>query len=143
MAKSGKGRGKQPEPQPGGRARTIFERTTQFDRSVERLSRDAKAKALAAAQQFQREWHASATDEDITPGFDLKRLDARPGRYRVLQIRAGYDHRLAIVFLVSQDHAYWIHAWKKTRLNNRAETDLAQKRAKTLWDELEGKGDNA
>jgi hypothetical protein len=140
MAKSGK---KQKETAPShdeGRGHTSFRRTKQFDKDVEKLGKLAKAQILAHAQQFEREWQASKSNDDLSPGFNFKQLDARGGQYRVCQVYVGFDHRLAVTFLIGRGTAYWVHAWKKTKMNNRTETDLAKQRAKTLWDELQREG---
>lgn len=137
MTKSGKRRNPSPSSDHESRSQTTFERTKQFDKSVAGLGPQNEARALATAQQFQREWKASKTNNDLPPGFNFKQLEAKPGQYRVCQIYAGSDYRLAITFLIGQGRAYWLHAWKKTRMNNRTETELAQARAKSLWDELQ------
>lgn len=129
------GHGKQNPPE-SGRARTEFKKTNQFDKAIASLGKGNAARALATAQEFEWAWAASATNQDIAPGFDFKQLGASAGEYRVCQIRSGSDYRLALTFLIGKDRAYWLHAWKKTRMNNRTETDLAQQRARALWDKL-------
>ncbi len=140
MARSGKG--KQPNsPKPDqGRHRTQFSKTRQFDKAVKGLGKVNAATILDRAQKFEREWRTSATNDDLSGGFAFKQLDTQAGQYRVCQIYAGSDYRLAVTFIISGDRAYWVHAWKKTKMNNRAEVALAKQRAKTLWDELQQEG---
>ena len=140
MARSGKGKQTSPPKPDEGRHRTRFSKTRQFDKAVNGLGKVNAAKIFAQAQKFEREWQASTTNDDLSPGFEFKQLDAQPGHYRVCQIYVGWDYRLAVTFIISQDRAYWVHAWKKTKMNNRNETDLAKKRAKTLWGELQQEG---
>lgn len=139
MAKSGKRQGKQSGSDSDGRSQTTFSRTKQFDKAVAGLGQQNAAKVLATAQQFQREWKASKTNDDLSPGFNFKQLAAKPGQHRVCQIYAGSDYRLALTFIIGRGRAYWVHAWKKTRMNNRTETELAQQRAQSLWDGLQRK----
>jgi hypothetical protein len=142
MARSGKGKQQAPPKPDEGRHRTQFSKTRQFDKAVKGMGKTNAAAILAQAQKFEREWRTSATNDDLSGGFAFKQLDARPGSYRVCQIYAGSDYRLAVTFIISGARAYWVHAWKKTRMNNRTETELAKKRAKSLWATLqqEGKG---
>ena len=134
MAKSRNGQ--RTSSEGNARESTSFNRTKQFDKAIAALGTVNTTRVLATAQEFERVWKASRTNQDISPGFDFKQLSAAPGEYRVCQIRAGSDYRLAMTFLIGKDRAYWVHAWKKTRMNNRTETELAQQRAKALWDQL-------
>lgn len=130
---------KQTPSQGEGRERTAFLKTRQFDKAVTALGHVHAARVLATAQAFEQAWKSSKTNQDISPGFDFKQLGASPGEYRVCQIRSGSDHRLAVTFLIGGNRAYWAHTWKRTRMNNRTETELAQQRARALWDKLKGK----
>ena len=144
MTKSGKGRGKPPEPEPkpevSGRAQAVFERTRHFDKELEKLGPVNTARVAAAVQQFQREWLASKTDEDISPGFDFKQLSVSAGQYRLCQIEATGGYRATVTFLVRRGQAYWLHVWKKSAMNNRTDIELSKQRAKDLWGDIQGKG---
>jgi len=140
MARSGKGRQPTPPKPDEGRHRIRFSKTRQFDKAVNELGKVNAAKIFAQAQKFEQEWRASAANDDLSGGFAFKQLDTQPGQYRVCQIYAGSDYRLAVTFIISEDRAYWVHAWKKTKMNNRTEVTLAKQRAKTLWDELRQEG---
>ncbi len=140
MAKSGKGKKTTSSSSGQGRSGTTFYTTKQFDKAVEGLGKVHVAKINAQAQKFEQEWQKSKSNDDLSPGFNFKQLHALAGQYRVCQIYVGTDFRLAVTFLISQDRAYWVHAWKKTALNNHTETELAKKRAKSLWTALQEEG---
>jgi len=120
------------------RSETVFWKRDKFDKSVQGLGKSNLARILTAMVKFEAEWKASATDDDISPGFDLKTLDALEGAYRLRQIRAGYDYRLTLLFIQKGHDAYWIHAWRKTRMNNKTEIELAKSRAADVWQEFQG-----
>ena len=44
--------------------------------------------------------------------------------------------RVSLMFLIGKNDAYWIHAWKKSKLNNTKEVTLAKSRAEQLWASL-------
>lgn len=118
MAKSDNGRKTPPSRDDERRSHTSFVTTRQFDKAVEGLGMGIAAKVLVHARNFEREWRAGTSNGDLFPGFHFKQLDSSPGQYRVCQIYAGSDYRLAITFLLGRNHAYWVHAWTKTRMNN-------------------------
>ena len=121
------------------KSETVFWKRDKFDKAVEGLGKSNLARILTAMVKFETEWKTSTTDDDISPGFDLKTLDALEGAYRLRQIRAGYDYRLTLLFMQKGRDAYWIHAWRKTRMNNNTEVALAKSRAADVWNELKGK----
>ena len=106
MARSGKGKQQAPPKPDEGRHRTQFSKTRQFDKAVKGLGKVNAATILDRAQKFEREWQASTTNDDLSPGFAFKQLDAQPGHYRVCQIYVGWDYRLAVTFIISRDRAY-------------------------------------
>lgn len=120
------------------RSAMVFWKRDKFDKAVEGLGKSNLPRILTAMVKFETEWKVSATDEDISPGFDLKTLDALDGAYRLRQIRAGYDYRLTLLFIQKGHDAYWVHAWRKTRMNNKTEIELAKSRAADVWQELQG-----
>jgi hypothetical protein len=115
-----------------GRRATKFKRTKQFDKGVSKLDTVHQAIVLNAANKFEQEWMKSATDEDISPGFQLKQLEAKAGQFRLLQIYAGKDYRLALTLVIGKGSAFWVHSWKKTRQRNSAEIETAKARAQSL-----------
>ena len=136
MGKSRKSGGSKRTPPPPGRSHTDFSTTDKFDKAAEALGAKGKASVLNALAKFEREWKASQTNEDLSPGFEFKQLHAVGGDYRLCQIRAGFDHWVSLMFLIGKNDAYWIHAWKKSKLNNTKEVTLAKSRAEQLWASL-------
>lgn len=86
-----------------------------------------------AFNKFANTWRSVLSINELPAGFKFKSLHHEPGSYRVCQIYAGNDHRVALLFPDTGNKVYAIHAWKKTRQNDRAEVETAKRRAAEQW----------
>lgn len=123
------------------RSATRFRSLGAFEKAVRKLKPPGQAKVLIALDRFEEEWIKSRSDADISPGFDLQALYHRPGKYRVVEIRAGRDWRAALMIWDDVSYAYWLHTWRKTGPSNPQDYDTAKDRAKRLWHQNEGEDD--
>ena len=119
-----------------------FEMLEVFDEILEDLRQSSKASAsriAAKIEKFEQEYMNSRIDADISAGFDFKSLNGLPGQFRLCQVRTTSDYRAAVMFPYDQSRAYWVHLWKKTKLNNRRQTELAEDRAKKAYPQIKGR----
>lgn len=123
------------------RSATRFMPLEVFEKAVRKLKPPGQTKVLIALERFEKEWVQSHSDADISPGFVLQALEHRPGKYRVVEIRAGRDWRAALMIWDDVSHAYWLHTWRKTGESNPQDYDTAKNRAKRLWHQKEGEND--
>ncbi len=110
-----------------------FVRTRRFIRVVESLGAVGQVQVTIAFNKLASTWRSIPSINELPAGFKFKSLHHEPGSYRVCQIYAGHDHRVALLFPETGNNVYAIHAWKKTRQNDRAEVETAKRRAAEQW----------
>ncbi|PSR25738.1 MAG: hypothetical protein C7B43_16210 [Sulfobacillus benefaciens] len=115
------------------RAATQFFVLEAFKKATRKLKPPGQEKVLMSVRQFQEEWKQSEYDADLSPGYDLQPLEHRAGQYRVVEIRAGRDWRVALMIWNDVSQAYWLHTWRKSGRRNPQDYDTARERAKRLW----------
>jgi hypothetical protein len=59
--------------------------------------------------RFERAYRASTSHADIAGGFQTDHLGSVAGCYRVYEVYAGLDARVAVMFLQRKPLAYWLH----------------------------------
>lgn len=117
-----------------------FHETFNYAMALDALPREARATISDAVLKFRNYWNVSASFStgQLPAGFKFKTIFTVPGKYKIHQITAGRDYRVAFMKVSHDKDVYLIGCWKKTKQNNSREVDKAKKNAVETWTKLFG-----
>jgi len=118
------------------RSQTRFRRTSRYDESLAAIQPPKHGVVVAHVQTFERAWKASRINADIPNSYEFKEIQTKPGAYTLYQIYVTSDFRAIMMFPRNTNNGYWIHVWKKSRQNDRAEVNRAEQFAARLWETM-------
>lgn len=125
------------------RSETEFVFTSRFRKAVKNFGRSDEITVLSDIAEFQLEWKAGTTDDDLFFIYNFKPYEGVYNRpYELYQIYLGLKrenpiYRAAIMFYREFTKACWVHAFKKERQKEQQEVDLAISRAENYWSIIE------
>ncbi len=111
-----------------------FVRTKRFQRTLVKLGRHAVPIVDVAADRFSKVWQPASSPDQVPSGFNLTPLHHEAGKYRVSEIYAGRDYRIALFFPDIGEVVYLIHVWKKTGRSNPRDVELAIRLGAAQWE---------
>lgn len=93
---------------------------------------------------FEQAWKKSITDDDLPSRYKFKQYKGIKRPYKLYQIYVGpnrknLSYRAVIMFYCEFTKACWIYIFKKERMSERQEVDLAIMRAESYWSTVQEK----
>ncbi len=124
------------------RSETQFSFEPRFKKVVTNFGPSDAAKIMVDINNFQLEWKAGTTDDDLFSMYKFKPYKRVHRPYKLYQIYVGpsrknLSYRAAIMFYEELTKACWIYAFKKEKNNEIQEVELAIKRADNYWNTIE------
>ncbi|HLG61657.1 MAG TPA: hypothetical protein VKY19_06975 [Ktedonosporobacter sp.] len=121
----------------------IFSRT-QTQKVVNDFGPGDAAIILNNLNSFEQAWKKSITDDDLPSRYKFKQYKGIKRPYKLYQIYVGpnrknLSYRAVIMFYCEFTRACWIYVFKKERMSERQEVELAETRAESYWNIVQEK----
>ena len=127
----------------GLRSEVEFKNYPGFEEAIDEFGTANSIWVAEHIARFERYYHASNTDADISHGFEFKMIENVSGLYRLYQIYVGPNNNFRALVMFPKDRihgqmlAYWIFAFKKQRGNDRQKINIAKAIARECWNSIE------
>jgi hypothetical protein len=125
----------------GSRSETKFSVESKFKKAVSDFGSINTASVLNDIASFELAWRKSIADDELPGRYKFKPYKGVHRPYKLYQIYVGQNHnyRAVVMFFDGFSSACWIYAFKKERMNERQEVELAKSRAEDYWYMIKGR----